>query len=136
MRKLNQEHKDKIAASHRGKKHSPETIEKIKQAIMKSYNFKNGLPILRVPKPIKVKRETRGTTYSKSGNNWKVQFKENGKLRYIGVFATEEEAHVAYLAAKGCAEVPTGGSDHLTHRDSRANSSICNLGTKETQESV
>jgi hypothetical protein len=32
-------------------------------------------------------------------NKWKAQIRLDGKLRYLGLFATEEEAHAAYRAA-------------------------------------
>jgi len=49
------------------------------------------------------------TRYKKK---WRAQISVNGKMRYVGLFATAEEAHQAYLAAKAshhpCAFIVAG----------------------------
>jgi len=42
----------------------------------------------------------KGTTFEKSVSKWKAHICVNGKLKHIGMFNSEEEAHVAYLEAQ------------------------------------
>lgn len=44
------------------------------------------------------RRAPRG--YSRDGNRWKAQIRVCGKWQHLGCFATESEAHAAYLSAK------------------------------------
>jgi hypothetical protein len=37
---------------------------------------------------------------SAAGNRWRATIVVNGKQKHLGCFATPEEAHTAYLAAK------------------------------------
>tara|TARA_R110000772_G_scaffold199718_2_gene310344 strand:+ start:52 stop:525 length:474 start_codon:yes stop_codon:yes gene_type:complete len=45
-------------------------------------------------------KNSKGCYYYKRGKTWKSQIKLNGKNIHIGYFATEQEAHAAYLVAK------------------------------------
>jgi hypothetical protein len=42
----------------------------------------------------------KGCNFDKRSNKWRARIKLNGKDIYIGLYATEEEAHEAYLAKK------------------------------------
>lgn len=42
----------------------------------------------------------RGTTYNQRDKRWRAQIGQAGQVQYLGSFATEEEAHMAYLIAK------------------------------------
>lgn len=44
--------------------------------------------------------EYRGVTFYKATNKWRAQIRINGKLKHIGLFQTELEAHQAYLKAE------------------------------------
>lgn len=41
----------------------------------------------------------KGIHWNHNSQRWCAQIKENGKTKYLGLFATPEEAHAAYMAA-------------------------------------
>lgn len=41
----------------------------------------------------------RGALYNKRANRWYSMIRHNGKRTYLGMFATEQEAHMAYMRA-------------------------------------
>jgi hypothetical protein len=45
-------------------------------------------------------RKAAGCYFHKTNRNWVAQIKVNQKVQHIGVFASKEEAHAAYRAAK------------------------------------
>jgi hypothetical protein len=44
--------------------------------------------------------KAKGFTWNKQHNKWHAQIRLNGKLKYLGLFNNEEDAHQAYLDAK------------------------------------
>jgi hypothetical protein len=48
----------------------------------------------------KQNQDCKGCTFIKQTNKWKSQININGKVKHIGTYETEEEAHEAYLAEK------------------------------------
>jgi len=42
----------------------------------------------------------KGYAWDKQAGKWRAEIRVNGKSKHLGRFATEEEAHAAYLAAK------------------------------------
>jgi len=124
-----QETRNKIATKRRGQRHSPETIQKIKEAHRRRYS----------PKAPKVKPEPRGTTYVAANRNWKAQVRTDGRTIYLGSFPTEQGAHEAYLkylAARNDLEVPPLHIGGVTHGNSKAQGHKFNLGTQESQGDI
>jgi len=44
--------------------------------------------------------KAKGYTWNKNAGKWQAQIKVNGKVKNLGLFDTEQEAHDAYLKAK------------------------------------
>ena len=45
-------------------------------------------------------KKAKGCTYHKKNKKWMAQISVNKEHKYLGSFATEQEAHIAYLKAK------------------------------------
>ena len=60
-------------------------------------------------------RAAKGYNFDKGTGKWRAQIRCNGTNHYLGVFATEEEAHAAYLNAKKVYHptAPVNRGDHV-----------------------
>ena len=45
-------------------------------------------------------KRAKGYYFHKKAKKWKSQIKLNGKLKHLGLFESEQEAHQAYLKSK------------------------------------
>ena len=56
------------------------------------------------------RRQAKGCYWNKSVGKWKAQIMVDGKVRYLGYFATEDEAHAAYCAARLARNTASGAA--------------------------
>jgi hypothetical protein len=67
------------------------------------------------------KNGTCGTSYAKNISRWRAGIRKNGKRYHLGCFATQEEAHAAYLKAKQeMHEFQSIPRDHFVRKLNRA----------------
>tara|TARA_R110001606_G_scaffold269958_1_gene418471 strand:- start:23 stop:511 length:489 start_codon:yes stop_codon:yes gene_type:complete len=63
-------------------------------------NYPNNLRIATHQQNAWNMKNIKGYSWNKNRKKWRAHIKVNSKQKYLGLFATEEEAHLAYLTAK------------------------------------
>ena len=109
---MSEEQKKKISESSKGnrhwnygKKHKPETIERMKLNNKRASlgtktsdetKKKQSMVSLGVPKKRKTNTNLKGVSFHKASKKWRSRIFENKKETYLGLFLTEIEAGIAY----------------------------------------